>query len=66
MRLVLAAAATLSPAIAFAHEAVVGHAHPHEAAHPYLGIDALIAFAVGAAVVGGAAYGLVLRARRNK
>lgn len=65
-RFLTTAAALALPATAFAHTAVVEHAHPHGPAHPYLGLDTILAFAGGALVVGVVAIGLRLRARRNK
>ena len=67
MRRFLTTAVVLAlPTTAFAHTAIVDHAHPHGAAHPYVGLETILAFAAGAAVVGIVAYGLRVRARRNK
>lgn len=50
-----AAALLFSTAIANAHTAVVSHAHPHEAAHAYAGLET-IAFAAIGALIGVTAY----------
>ncbi|WP_421725670.1 hypothetical protein [Bauldia sp.] len=67
MRTTLTAIAlTLAPGLAFAHTAIVDHAHPHDAAHPYLGLETLLLVATATAVAGVAGYALRARRERNK
>lgn len=55
-QILLSAAALALPGVAFAHTSIADHAHPHEAGHPYLGIDTLLLVAAVAVAAGAIAY----------